>query len=124
MTYKISSIELIEFFLISNISFERKVEDTAATLLQFESGTCATLTVTHAAQEAQDTLDVFGTKGSIHIPVLNQGELKLRIGNDERLEFHPLFKDLLHVSSSFIIYTVHISESPFTLYCNLKYSNY
>ena len=75
--------------LIANVAFERKVEDTAATLLQFESGTCATLTVTHAAQEAQDTLDIFGTKGSIHIPILNQGELKLRIGNDERIESHP-----------------------------------
>ena len=75
--------------LIANVAFERKVEDTAATLLQFESGTCATLTVTHAAQEAQDTLDIFGTKGAIHIPVLNQGELKLRIGNDERIESYP-----------------------------------
>ena len=75
--------------LIANVAFERKVEDTAATLLQFESGTCATLTVTHAAQKAEDTLNIFGTMGSIHIPVLNQGELKLRIGNNERIEFHP-----------------------------------
>ena len=75
--------------LVANVAFEREVEDTAAVLLQFESGTCATLTVTHASSEPQDTLDIFGTMGSIHIPALNQGELKLRIGNDERLEFHP-----------------------------------
>jgi predicted dehydrogenase len=74
--------------LVSNAVFEREVEDTASVLLQFESGTCANLTVTHAAREPQDTLDIFGTEGSIHIPVLNGAELKLRIGNEEKTEIH------------------------------------
>jgi len=74
--------------IVSNAVFQREVEDTASALLQFENGTCANLTVTHAAREARDTLDIFGTKGSIHIPVLNGGQMKIRINNEERTESH------------------------------------
>lgn len=74
--------------LVSNAVFRREVEDTASAMFQFENGTCANLTVTHAAREPQDTLDIFGTRGSIHIPVLNGAEMKIRTGNEERTEFH------------------------------------
>jgi predicted dehydrogenase len=74
--------------LVSNAVFEREVEDTASALFQFESGTCANLTVTHAAREPQDTLDIFGTRGSIHIPVLNGAEMRIKIGDEEKTEFH------------------------------------
>ncbi len=74
--------------IVSNAIFGREVEDTASALFQFENGTCANLTVTHAANEPQDTLDIFGTRGSIHIPVLNGAELKIRIGGEEKTEFH------------------------------------
>jgi predicted dehydrogenase len=74
--------------IVSNAVFGREVEDTACALFQFENGTCANLTVTHAADEAQDTLDIFGTLGSIHIPVLNGAEIKIRIDGNERTEFH------------------------------------
>lgn len=75
---------------LSNVSFAREVEDTAAALFRFASGACGVLTVTHAAAEAQDTLNVFGTLGSIHIPVLNGNELRVVTNNRERLEsWHP-----------------------------------
>ncbi len=74
--------------IVSNSVFGREVEDTASALFQFESGTCANLTVTHAANEPLDTLEIFGTQGSIHIPVLNGAVMKIRIGNDERTEAH------------------------------------
>lgn len=74
--------------IVSNAIFGREVEDTASALLQFENGTCANLTVTHAAAEGQDTLDIFGTNGSIHIPVLNGAEMRIRKGGEERTEFH------------------------------------
>lgn len=74
--------------LVSNAVFGREVEDTASALFQFENGTCANLTVTHAANEPQDTLDIFGTRGSLHISVLNGAELKIRIGGEVRTEFH------------------------------------
>lgn len=57
--------------------------------MQFENGTCANLTVTHAALEPQDTFDIFGTKGSIHVPVLNKGEIRIRTENGEYTEFYP-----------------------------------
>lgn len=75
--------------IISNEIFKREVEDTATILLHFESGVNATVTITHSAIEPQDTLNIYGTKGSIHIQVLNQGKLKLRIGDDETIELHP-----------------------------------
>jgi predicted dehydrogenase len=80
--------------LVSNAIFKREVEDTASVLFQFESGTCVNLTVTHAANEPQDTLDIFGTNGSIHIPVLNGAEMKIRIGSDERTEIHAPDKNV------------------------------
>lgn len=80
--------------IISNEIFKREVEDTASVLLQFETGVNATLTITHSALEPKDKLDIYGTKGSVHIPILNQGEMKLRIGNDETVEHHPSDKNV------------------------------
>ena len=74
---------------IANVVFERDVEDTAAVLLQFESGVCASLTVTHAASEPQDTLDIFGTAGSIHVPALTAGQVRISSGAGDRVEPHP-----------------------------------
>lgn len=75
--------------LISSVALNHEVEDTAAALIQFESGTCAVLSVTHAASEPRDTLDVFGTKGSIHVPILNGGEMGLKTSSNDRIESHP-----------------------------------
>ena len=47
--------------LTANVVFARSVEDTAAVLLRFVDGPCASVTVTHAAHERQDTLQIFGT---------------------------------------------------------------
>jgi len=57
--------------------------------LQFENGICAAVTVTHAAREPQDTLHIFGTKGSIHVPVLNEGQMSISIGGNIRNESLP-----------------------------------
>jgi predicted dehydrogenase len=75
--------------IVSNVVFNREVEDTASALFQFESGTCGVLAVTHAASEPRDTLDVFGTQGSISVPVLNAAEMRIRTRNGERSESHP-----------------------------------
>ena len=80
--------------LVANVLFEREVEDTAAALFQFESATCGVLTVTHAAREPQDTLDVFGSKGSIHVPVLNEGNMRVTGEAGERAESHPAAANL------------------------------
>lgn len=71
------------------LRFTREVEDTSAAFFRFASGARATLTVTHAVMESQDTLDIFGTEGSLHIASLNSGEIRIKTRNDERTESHP-----------------------------------
>jgi len=75
--------------LVANVVFTREVEDTAVALLQFERGTCATVSVTHAAQESRDTLRIFGTRGSIHVGALNTGVVRVTTGTRENRESHP-----------------------------------
>src|SRR5436190_5797977 len=73
---------------LSNSFFKRGVEDVATALFKFENGTSATLTVAHSAREPQDTLDIFGSKGSIHVAVLNEGKLRVVSEQGERVESH------------------------------------
>jgi predicted dehydrogenase len=75
--------------LVSTVVHKREVEDTATALFRFARGACGVLTVTHAAGERQDTLDIFGTAGSIHVPVLNEGRLEIKKANHCRVEIHP-----------------------------------
>ena len=74
--------------LTANVVFDRHVEDTAAVLLHFESGPCAAVAVTHAVVDRQDTLDVFGTRGSIRCAPLNSGELQIIVDGQARVERH------------------------------------
>ena len=74
---------------LANAFFDREVEDSAIAMFDFERGTCGTLTVTHAAREPQDTLDLFFTNGSIHISVLNEGKMRVLTKDGERTETHP-----------------------------------
>ncbi len=74
---------------VDNVVFDREVDDTGMAILQFASGAKAVLSVTHTAYEPQDTFDIFGTEGSIHIPVLNAGNLIVKTNDRERMEKHP-----------------------------------
>lgn len=75
---------------VSNVVFkDREVEDTAVATIEFENGPVATVTVTHGAYEPRDTLDIFLTAGSIHIPVLNRGDMRIVSKDGERAESHP-----------------------------------
>ncbi len=74
---------------LANTFFDREVEDTATGVFRFERGTCGTLTVSHAAREPQDTFDLFCSHGSIHIPVLNEGTMRISTADGERIETHP-----------------------------------
>lgn len=75
--------------ITAKVLFEREVEDTATALFQFERGTCAVLSVTHAAREPQDTIEIFGSRGSIHVTALNEGAMKIINDEGERVETHP-----------------------------------
>jgi predicted dehydrogenase len=73
----------------ANVIYDREVEDTATACLLFEGGPCATLVVTHAAMESRDTVDIFGTDGSVHVGNLNAGDVRLLTREGERREAHP-----------------------------------
>jgi predicted dehydrogenase len=75
--------------LVANTVFDREVEDTAAALFRFAGGVCAVLSVSHGTAEARDTLNVFGSLGSIHVSVLNQGKMRVSTKVGERNEAHP-----------------------------------
>ena len=75
--------------LAGNIVFEREVEDTASALLLFGRGTLGVISVAHAAREPQDTLEIFGSEGSVRVEVLNEGRLRVRSKDGERAESHP-----------------------------------
>lgn len=74
---------------VGSILFNREVEDTAIAVFRFANQARAVLSVTHAALESQDTLDLYCSEGSIHVPVLNRGELRIRTAEGERIESHP-----------------------------------
>ena len=89
LTNILGPIKNVSAQLVNAIFLDREVEDTATALFQFESGAAASLVVTHAAREAQDTLDIFGTEGSIRISNLNGGLMRIISGAGERCETHP-----------------------------------
>ena len=74
---------------IFNLHFDREVEDTAYVSLHFESHTHGMVRVSHAALQPRDTLDVYGTEGTINIPVLNAGTLNIKTATEERTEHCP-----------------------------------
>jgi predicted dehydrogenase len=80
--------------ITTNQFFHREVEDVATVVMNFERGTIATLTVAHSAQQPQDTFDVFGSEGSIHVPVLNEGKLRVITKAGIREESHPAASNL------------------------------
>ncbi len=98
--------------LLANVVFAREVEDTAVATLRFERGACATVTVTHGASEPQDTLFVFGTAGSIHVPVLNSGAMRIVTPGGERHETHPPHPNLHQPSIEDFVDAVLAGRDP------------
>ena len=70
------------------------MEDTSVGIVSFNSGVTALLTVTTGAFEGMDTLDIFGSRGSIHIPVLNGKTLILKTEEGESVETYPVHPNL------------------------------
>jgi len=65
------------------------VEDTSISIFEFQSESRGVLAVSRAAEEPQDTLDIYGSTGSIHVPVLNKGSMTVYGADSERREDHP-----------------------------------
>ena len=74
----------------SNARFkDREVEDTCVAHLGFESGAQALISVTHAAHERRDSLEIVATRGSVLVPVLNKGLLRIIAASGASEEQHP-----------------------------------
>lgn len=72
-----------------NIVYNREVEDSSIVYFKFQNGATGLLTSSHAVKEAQDTLEIFGSKGSIHVPVLNRGTISIISKEGTRTEEYP-----------------------------------
>jgi predicted dehydrogenase len=72
----------------------REVEDTCIARLRFQSGAEAVLAVSHAARESRDSVEIFGSQGSAHVPVLNKGLLRIVTPSGTREEDHPAPENL------------------------------
>ena len=74
---------------VAQAALQREVEDTAVALLHFARGATAVVAASNAAADRQDTLDLFGTRGSIRVASLNEGTIAVRADGVERIETHP-----------------------------------
>ncbi len=72
----------------TKVVYEREVEDTCSAILRFASGPVAALTVTHAVEASVDSIEIFGTRGTIKIGSLNSGEIAITTGGSNRTEVH------------------------------------
>jgi predicted dehydrogenase len=75
--------------VIGRALLDREVEDTCIASFGFGSGAQASLSVTHAAFESRDTLDIYCSAGSIHTTSLNRGEIRIVTAAGERIESLP-----------------------------------
>lgn len=96
----------------AQVRFARQVEDTAVATFRFDSGALGTLTVTHAAWESRDTVRVFGSEGSLHVPVLNGAELIIRGRGGERTEHHPPHANIHLPSIADFVTAIREERSP------------
>jgi predicted dehydrogenase len=71
-----------------------EVEDTSVSIFEFKNEARGVLAVSRAIEEPQDSLDIYGNAGSIHIPVLNGGSMKVVAPGGERREEHPPHQNL------------------------------
>ncbi len=72
--------------ILGNVSFDRQVEDTASAILEFENSSQSILSVTHSTFESKDSVSVYGTKGSLEIPVLNGSRIIIKNLSGEKEE--------------------------------------
>ena len=89
---------------LTNVIYERDVEDTAIGNFLFANNSTAVIVSTHASSESQDTLEIWGCKGSVHVSSLNAGKMRIVNAAGERVEeipphanFHlPLIDDFVN----------------------------
>ena len=79
----------IDAAFVDQIFYKRQVEDTGGVLFRMGGGCRGVLLVTHATPVPVDTVEVWGSEGSLHIGHLNRGDLRVKTAQGERTEQHP-----------------------------------
>jgi predicted dehydrogenase len=74
---------------LGRLRIDRDIDDTGTALLHFRSGVHAALSVSWAPSERRDSVEIFGDRGTISIPVLGAGTMLVRNAAGERSEHHP-----------------------------------
>ena len=72
--------------LLGSLRFKHDVEDTGTALLEFSSGVHAVLATSRAVWERRDTIEVFGTRGSLVMSDLSNGVLRIDASGQIREE--------------------------------------
>ena len=90
----LGEISEVKATLVNALFNDREVEDAATAVFRFDRGACGVLNVAHAVREPQDTFDLFCSRGSIHLPVLNEGTMRISNSDGERTETHPNAKNI------------------------------
>jgi predicted dehydrogenase len=70
------------------IFYRRPVEDSSGVFFRLHGGARGVLLVSHATPVPADTVDIWGSEGSLHIGNLNGGDLKVKTSHGERQEQH------------------------------------
>lgn len=65
--------------LLATNTLRRTVEDNAVAILRLGDNVLGTVSVSHSIGTPRDTLTIWGSRGSIHSPALNQGTLELTV---------------------------------------------
>jgi predicted dehydrogenase len=78
----------VEAAFVDQIFYQRPVEDTSGVFFRLDGGARGVLLVTHATPVPADTVDIWGSEGSLHIGNLNDGDLKVKTARGEREEEH------------------------------------
>jgi predicted dehydrogenase len=75
--------------IVNRLHFERQVEDSATAFFEFDSGVHGILSAHHSVFESKDSIEIYGTAGSLYIENLNKGELRITTKDGERTEHLP-----------------------------------
>jgi predicted dehydrogenase len=75
--------------IVNRLHFDRPVEDSATAFFEFDNGIHGVLSAHHSVFESKDSIEIYGTAGSLYINNLNQGDLRIVTKDGERLEEWP-----------------------------------
>lgn len=78
----------VEAAFADQIVYKRPVEDTSGAFFRLHGGARGVLLVTQASPIGADTLDIWGSEGSLHVANLNCGDLRVKTAYGERQESH------------------------------------